>query len=381
MLKVKFLITEKAYTSNIFDYRIFIKLSYFFYFIGLLHIAVSIVKNPGMAGYFDWQVTQYYVNYFDLYFVKRALVGTLLYPIVSMVGSSVVSVKYFMIIIDIFVFYFLLRLIGDILKKNFAGNKKLIYSVTLILIASPVGFMQFGYDVARLDHINILLCICIFNLLLERQILFAGTLSAIGVLVHEAFFIYAFPVFISYVIFLRKDLHFNNGLDRWRIYYFSALSFIISVMIFIYGNSDINFDALFPIGSTYGKEVWNRALVEPSFGLGVFQYVLICFYATMPYVFLVYLYRSSSFNVDLMFFSSFAPLCLFFLGVDYSRWCQLILFSVILVVLFKIENEKIIELKKSMPINILFLIYIMPLGPIGVSEPLPYLAKLIKFLF
>src|SRR6516165_10217311 len=110
----------------------FVVLSILFYFIGLAqHLVLAARRSPD--GVLDWKLTQYYVNYFDFGFLRRAAVGTLLHPLMA------------------------------------------------------------SFDAGRFDHIDFVLLIVAVALVMRRDLVVSGAVLAVGILVHEVMFLFGFP--------------------------------------------------------------------------------------------------------------------------------------------------------------------------------------------
>jgi hypothetical protein len=75
-----------------------------------------------------------------------------------------------------------------------------------------------------------------------------------------------------------------------------------------------------------------------------------------------------------LFLTPFATLALFALGVDYSRWTGLILFACasVIVLQFRAGHQNTAMFKPTYR-KFMFGAYVAPLGPIGITAPLPYL--------
>ncbi len=57
--------------------------------------------------------------------------------------------------------------------------------------------MNFGYDLGRYDQIGVLLLLFSIHALRARRLVFAGLLSGLGMLIHEAYSLLFFPVVLA----------------------------------------------------------------------------------------------------------------------------------------------------------------------------------------
>ena len=347
-----------------------------FYIFGLIQATFVIFRYSTLDEFLTWNLTQYYVNYFDLGFIKRGLVGTVLVPIFSNIGGNHLNARLAIMAFDFLIFLSLIYLVNEFLKKHLSSARNLKYFLMAIIVISPVGAMQYSYDSGRFDHVNILLLSISLMLLLRHRILLAGIVTGLTVLVHEAAFIYGFPVLLATCINVAKN---NDSTNRRFIdpLVFSLPSVMAAVSVYFFGNSSTGLGEILPIGFSEGSGVWSRDLLQPSLNLNFKQYILVIFYSTVPYVFLWKFYRDNRIGIDILFISTLSPIFLFAVGIDYARWAYIIWISVAFIVVYHIVRGKTKFLTNSaQPLKTLFVIYILPLGPIGVHVALPYMGIL-----
>ena len=147
-----------------------------------------------------WIKGYYYVNYFDLGFIKRGLVGTVLkitsLPLYLSPSFLVLSCHLFFLILLVFIFW-------NFAKKSFFDYKfkdKIFYYSMFLL--SPVLFLRVGYDIGRMD-----LFLLIFTLLSIISIqnnyfpfflnsLFISLCISIQLLIHDVSILFYSPLII-----------------------------------------------------------------------------------------------------------------------------------------------------------------------------------------
>lgn len=353
-----------------FASRNFLKLSILSWIFGLSLSLALAVRDRSLENFLPWKMAQYYVNYFDFGFVKRGLIGTLLYPVMRATSDDRLLASAVVVLLDLAIVLAGLVLINRAFEREPLIDKKIGDVIKFILVFSPVGVMQLSYDVGRFDHVTIVLAVASLFLILRGADFHAGLLLATGILVHEAVFVFAFPVLLATLIAVQSDkspLRVSVAASRFVI-----LPIACAAAVLLLGNSDANLSGILPAWAQGGTEVWQRGLLEPRTDLTGFQYALLVFYALAPSVFLMHFYRSNALPLDGLFLAPWCAFLLFALGIDYSRWCHLLFVSNCLVVIFHLMQGRS-ELKTdSRVVNALFFAYVLPLGPLGTDDLLPY---------
>ena len=356
----------------------FLKLSLLFYVFGIAQILVIAYGDQNLAGLFPWKLTQFYVNYIDFGFVKRGVVGTLLYPVFSQIGGQAASAAIVIVFADFLVFLSLLLLLRRAMENLFPANSELMMVIKTIIVVSPVGVIQLSYDAGRFDHLNFILAGCALMLLLERRFVLAGMSVAVGVLVHEAMILFVFPVLMAACLTLIGKS--GNLTERLRLAAgFALLPVLAAGLVAFRGNPGVDLASVLPPSVMQGADVWGRSFFQPALSLSIQQYIVLLFYLVMPYVLLRKFYQANHLEVDLIFIFALSPLALFALGIDYARWTHLAFVSVLIAIFFHVANSRgsfsVREL--GLPKFGLFF-YILPLGPIGITRALPYVEAILN---
>ena len=117
----------------------------------------SIINLKALYTHADWKLAQYNVNYFDHGFIRRGLVGTILFPIMSNNATTEIQKIFifwketilFLIYSSIFCYF--------IFIKTAKVSNLIRFSLISCLILSPLGLIEAAYDFGRYDHINFIL--------------------------------------------------------------------------------------------------------------------------------------------------------------------------------------------------------------------------------
>ncbi|WP_316155527.1 hypothetical protein [Cupriavidus sp. BIC8F] len=353
-----------------FTSKHFLKLCFAFWVFGISQSIAVAIRDNSLDNFLSWRLTQYYVNYFDFGFVKRGLLGTLLYPIFHTIGGNKPLAVAMIILLDFAIVFGGLALIKIAFDRESRFGTTLKDVIKCLIVFSPVGIMQLSYDAGRFDHVNMILVMASLVLMLKGHNVLAGVLLGLGVLVHEAVFVFGLPVLLAIGVATNKHKPIFN--IAGALLKPAVIPSVCAISVAILGNSDVSFAAALPPGFDRGSMVWQRGLLEPATNLSLIQYAVLAFYALTPCVFLTHFYRSNALRLDLVFFATLSTFALFALGTDYARWCQLILFSNLIVVVFHSMSGKSDLKITSRMLNFLFILYALPLGPIGVDSVLPY---------
>jgi hypothetical protein len=354
----------------------FVGLAIVSYAFGIARSAAMAIKQRSPEDFLPWRVTQYYINYLDFGFVKRGLVGTIFHPLFSRLGGNDVSTRLVIVGIDLMLFAVLLWLLKRALDRIFAPGDDLATLIKAALVISPVGFMQFSLEAGRFDHINFLLIAISVVLLLRRRTVWASACVAAGILVHEAVFVFGFPILFAICV----QYESSQGRQKYlRALKFSALPIVMAAVVAFFGNSSVDPRTILPPELAAGAEVWSRGLLEPKRDLRLGQAVIIAIYALLSYLILWRFYVANGLRVDLVFLATLCPLALFALGIDYARWTGLIAVTVLTAILYHATQGQTKFLSGSGRVSRALLgIYLVPLGPMGTVVALPYVASFFR---
>ena len=264
----------------------------------------------------------------------------------------VITLSYFVVAAALFALsYLYLRPYAQAAPKN----KSRIW-LFAILALSHFSTLQFTmYDTGRFDQFGILI-MTLSIMVIEH---FKGLkvtaaiiiLSALGILIHEAYFLMFFPLVFCYWVF-------RNEKQTGKLF---ALALIMVLVLFVslYGNlkhSISRQDYLAHLAANYGpwiseQPVWalytttlqHIRVTTQNFGLAVFYKAhAIWLIALLPSIIimqkmirLLYTTLSETKNgekhtgiIVLLFLSPFSPLIMYFLGIDFGRWLSICVINV-----------------------------------------------------
>lgn len=353
-----------------FIYARFLPLSLVAFACGLGTYLGVYVKQGENLNALRWNLTHVHMNYADFGFVKRGLLGTLFQPLLDLLedgGSMQFSV---LLAWDIGLCCLFIFALSIILKSKRDEAGQALTFLMLVLLIAPTGVLQLSFDITRYDHLNFLLVIPALLLVWQKRPLAAGLVMLAAVLNHEAVVVYGLPVVLAYGAARFQ----GDGLFWRKIGLLAAPPVLGAILVLLIGGSETAPATILPPEVSLASSVWSRSVIEPALFLRKYQYLLIGFYAVMPFLLLHWYYRRNGLNYDLLFLAPFAALALFALGVDYARWCGLIFFACACVIVLQFKGgHKNTDLFAPMHRKILFVAYVLPLGPIGITHPLPYL--------
>jgi len=310
-----------------------------------------------------WNLTHYHVSYQEFGFLRRGLMGSALAPVFAGLPDGGLGEYAVMLGIDLVICLALAILAARLFLPTGEAAPGQRFFAAAILIA-PVGMMQLGFDVARLDHVNFLLCaLAVAQVLTGRAWLAAVAMTA-AMLVHEAVLFYGAPVVLA--LALRRSLA-------------EAATIAIPVLLaagalIAWGEVDADLAVALPPEANLAASVWTRDMLEPARGFPPQHYVIAAYMALLPLLLLHRHYRLNRAAPDLLLMAPAATLALFVLGVDYGRWAQCLFFSVILALaaaptLGRCRGADLAPL----PVRLAIAPWILPLGPIGIALLYPFI--------
>ncbi len=319
-----------------------------------------------LAQVMQWKVTQYFMDYAEFGFVKRGLAGTALRPLIDGAGLSVHQVMVLALALDFAVAAGLAWLMARIIRRLFlpqgeTGTRAGVW-LGAMLVLSPVGFVQIGYEAGRLDHLNFLLFAGAAWAALRGLAPLAGGLMVLAVLNHEAAFVQAVPVVAALAM----------GRDRRAGLWVLGPAIAAGALVYFLGNAAPGALAALPEAARAGGEVWGRGLIELPSKLGLRDIPPLMFFTVVPYWLLWRFYRANGRAPDLLFLAALSPLALYALGFDYPRW-QGLIFVTVLVVFVARFSQGLTRIPTDLAVRGVALAYMLPLGPVGKMNPLPLL--------
>lgn len=369
MLRSAFLRAETLLTKH------FIAFSFLSYVFGLSQY-VAILSRGQRSYPHDWKLTSFFVSYADFGFLKRALIGTFTKPVLGMLEPSSTALELAVVAIDLAIFGALLVCLSRVFQRIDPNDGPLVKTLKLLVILSPVGFVQMGYDSGRLDHFNLLLMAAAFGFIASGRYVLAALALAIGLLIHEAIVFFALPLICAIALHGRRTLVAPASEMIRGLVALVPVGIALALLV-AKGNAPAHVEALLPPELSLGAYPWSRAVLEPQLNMLPVEYATIAFYTIVPYLLLEGYYRANRLPRDLLYWAAFAPLALFLLGVDYARWTHLVFVGVSTTILLQAIKPGLSRFDvRAVPLRPALYLFAAPLGPIGVEKILPYLTSL-----
>ena len=331
----------------------------------------------------------YYVNYFDLGFIKRGLIGSIykifnlqdyLNPSILVLSSHVIFLITFGII-----FWKYVKYCFDYFKLK---DKIFIYTLFLL---SPVLFLRLGYDIGRMDLICLILSLLNIIFIQKdsfsffKKGIFISISITIQLLIHEASLLMYTPLVLSLYFYKYPKVKLYKSK---KIILLFALPLFVGLMLLIFGRYEMGGEELNlylknineDLDTSMGMELIYS--LKQNFDVGFSRLSLYNllggnYFITTYYIFILCLvYKLSKLPLYIKL-TLFSPLILSFIAMDHTRFTAL---STICCNLIFIISAK--ELKLNLTSNFkfpmyIFLITMFFLGPwgIGTYDPLPLLKQ------
>jgi hypothetical protein len=310
------------------------------------------------------------VSYFDFGFIRRGLVGTILYPFSEQIKLYIFVAT---MIVALFIILGGLNYLFKKSQSDFSSNL-----ILLLFAFSPLGAMQLGWSFGRFEYLNyaIIIFLLLFNDKLNAFIM--SLLLCLGVLIHEAFIFYGWPIVFAVLMQtkLKQGDNAINSLKETLLVFCIPIG--VAVWLFFFGSVDIN-----AMGAsrdiielpTYSFLAKSNLITNLSHTDVTLIYCVTVFYIAAIFLLQRTLYKINNHPVDLIFLAPYACLILYFFGIDYMRWTGILFFLVILSTLYRYAQNEFrnrIPLSPSLVIQLLILGFPF-FGPIGIVNPFPCL--------
>ncbi|MDF0594632.1 hypothetical protein [Psychromarinibacter halotolerans] len=320
---------------------------------GAAERVAAMLRDGGPDTWRAFYLTHYAVNYIDHGFAKRAVVGTVLRPLVSVLPTAgVVAV---MLVLAAAALLALVLLLDRALPHD-AAPGALVNRLRCAVAVGPLGAVQAGFEAGRFDpFLYLLLALALWAVARHRAWL-AGAVCAVAILLHEGFAVFGVPLVLAGGWALGQ---------RRRLVPPLLLAGIAALAVLLFGNSEVAEQTAAGIAG----HVWGRGLLDPNLGLAVWQYALLALYWAALGAVLAAMYRGR--RPDLLVLAAVCPLVLNVVGWDVSRWVALA-FAALLANL----SFQRLALGRDLPQRggRAALLLCLPAGPIGTGAPFPWLA-------
>ena len=327
----------------------------------------------------------YYVNYFDLGFIKRGLVGTLikLLNLPNYISPSILTLSshiFFLLCFGLIFWSFV-----NSSFQNWKIQQKYFF-YTLFLL-SPVLFIRLGYDIGRMDLICLVLSLItlIFiqfsssTYLIKAVIISLST--SIQLLIHEASLLLFIPLLFTIYIYKHSNLD-NFKLKKLIPIFFVPL--LIGFILLKFGRYEMGSDELSSYLLNISQELKTSMNMEltytlkqnfyQGFNLLTFRSILGGSYLITTYYFFILFILFKFVRMPIFIkLSVFSPLLLSFIAMDHTRFAAASVVCANLVFIFSAKESKLNCPKNFKFVMYIFMIFIFFLGPWGIGsyDPLP----------
>jgi hypothetical protein len=314
-----------------------------------------------------WNMTHYHVSYVDFGFMRRGLMGTVMAPVLAPFVDGGNAEYAIMLGIDAVLVLVLILWASKLFLRSGTDTAAPGQGwILAALILSPVGFVQLGFDAARLDHVNYVLAAAAMAAVARGWLLPAGALLLATVLIHEAALFYAVPA-VAAQAWMRRSRTTDLAVTA-----LPALA--AAVALLVWGGVEVDLSVALPPDVALAASVWSRDLLEPARGFPPLHYLITAYFVAIPIFLLHSHYRLNRTTLDLLFLAPLATLALFALGVDYGRWSQNLFFSVLLIIAAapSLGRARGLDLD-PLPARAVIIPWLLPLGPIGIALLYPFI--------
>ena len=329
----------------------------------------------------------YYVNYFDLGFIKRGLVGSIfkithlsdyLNPTLLVLTSHL----FFSILFSISFWIFTRSCF-----KDFKLKEKISFYTLFTL--SPVLFLRLGYDIGRMDLICLVLSLFTIILTLSNsysfinKCIFISLSISIQLLIHEASLFFYSPLIIGLLVYKYPNIIYKKLSKILPIFSFPL---IIGFLLLIFGRYELGRDELGIYLTNISKELETSMNVElihtlkDSFDHSISLLTLKSFLGgnyliTIYYFFILYLVFKFLKLPLYLKLTIFSPLLLSFIARDDTRFLAASTISCNLLMIISANESKLNFPKFFGLLTNIFIITFFFLGPWGIGsyDPLPLL--------
>lgn len=316
-----------------------------------------------------WNMTHYHVSYQEFGFLRRGLVGTLLSPIFVPLPDGG-AVEYAILLgLDILLCLGLAIAAARLFLPTGSTVPGQALLAAAILIG-PVGMIQMGFDVGRLDHVNFCLVALAAASVLQNRIRTAAILMTLAMLVHEAVLFYGVPPVMALAWQKRRALS--------DVIIIGLPVLATAAALALWGGAETDLATALPANVNLAASVWARGILEPARGFPPTHYVIAAYMACVPLFLLYRHYRLNATSLDLLFAATTGGLTLFLLGVDYGRWSHCIFFAVLVAIAAgpMLGRRRGTDLG-PLHAKIVVVPWLLPLGPLGIAILYPFIPWII----
>lgn len=253
----------------------------------------------------EWSITFYFANYVDHGFLRRGLVGTLLRPLVTAVEDPFPWLLALMALLNLALVAVLIELVARRLPHRDRPDMAVFLRIAVILGSG--GVMQWMNEHGNLDQVNFLILLGALALVARGHIVAAGVAAVAGVLVHEAFAVFALPL-LAAAAWERGGLRPSLSV--------AVPGALAALALAAYGGSETA--QAIPHG--IGQVAWRRGLFEVEDEWSARDLILTLWYWLAIGALLLWWWMDNGRAQGLYLLAAFAPVMLNVFGTDHPRW-------------------------------------------------------------
>ena len=311
-----------------------------------------------------WFHEQFLINYRELGFVKRGLVGTIMNT--NFENYVLLSKIYSLTIIVLIVILFSLIVVRSKFSKEH-------FNYIILFSLSPFFFQNLGFEFGRLDQIAILFSVLVAYLVISKKKIYVVEIIApFLILIHELIF-FTFVNFLIYIQFLIKRPNINK-------YYVIIMSAIILIFLFFFGGIENDIYLQTKDKYKFIEIYFNKGHIESAMFFWKEILIFENYLNILRHLFSILLYLFAAIYFLKLFKINYHSLIyiglftiLFVIPVDHSRALSFFLINIVLLIIIKIKLDHLLI---NLPDFKYRYFLILLLGPIGTSTAFPILGVL-----
>ena len=374
------------YKTSLFAREKYIEIYYFLSSIFLILI-VSLPPFRSLSSISATLKGYYYVNYFDLGFIKRGLIGS----IFKIFHLSDIFTPTVLVLTSHLFFSILFSITFWIFTKSCFKNWKLKEKIPFytLFTLSPVLFFRLGYDIGRMDLICLVFSLFTIILTLNnsysftKKCIFISISISVQLLIHEASLFFYTPLIIGLLFYKYPKIKYKK---LFKILPIFSLPLITGFLLLVFGRYEPGREELGIYLTNISRELETSMNVELIHTLkDSFDHSIILltpksllggsYLITVYYCFILYLVFKFLKLPLYLKLSIFCPLILSFIARDDTRFIAASTICCNLLMLISAKESKLDFPKFFGLLTYIFLITIFLLGPWGIGpyDPLPHL--------
>ncbi|WP_353250866.1 hypothetical protein [Salinisphaera sp. T31B1] len=295
--------------------------------------ATVAVEGAHVPLFSSFNAAHFQLDYLAQGFIKRGLAGTLL---AAFDGAERRTLAIAIAVAALLALCAVLAIVLWACRRRLArADFRLLAALWLAL---PTGVINLGYDIGRLDHLNLLLLVAALAAQRRGQGLWVCMTSVLALLIHEAYLFYGLPLLMADALSRPRPSGPTRARCEPGVWIHGLVVVATLAVLWGWGRFEPGRAAL--IQSLDGRvpaahnvlNVWLRSLAEnlgyvgERWAQGLFAPSELLLFGVLIGTALGLAWSVARLNrqsLDMRWFASLAVLPLFALGVDYARWVAL----------------------------------------------------------